>query len=75
MNSDTKDPRENWSKLFFASILCLFLCFADVEWLGLTGFDETAANLILLSAVACLLLYCGRHIGAMLAYNESATCG
>ncbi len=74
MTSDRNDPRENWPKLMFASILCLFLCFVDVAWFGLAGFDATAAQLILVSVIACLLLYCGRHIGAILAFNKSVSC-
>ena len=72
MNNDRKDPRENWPKLMLASILCLFLCFVDVAWFGLAGFDATVAQLILVSVIVYLLLYCGRHIGAILASKNQS---
>ena len=69
--NDTKDPRENWPKLLVASVACLFLCFTDLDWFSLSGLTTTVGQVVLLAAIACLLLYCGRHIGTIIAFDKS----
>ena len=71
MNDNTKDPRENWPKLLVASVACLFLCFTDLDWFSLSGLNATFGQVVLLAAIACLLLYCGRHIGTIIAFDKS----
>ena len=68
--NDTNDPRENWPKLLVASVACLFLCFTDL-WFSLSGLNATVGQVVLLAAIACLLLYCGRHIGTIIAFDKS----
>ena len=69
--NDTKDPRENWPKLLVASVACLFLCFTDLDWFSLSGLTATVGQVVLLAAIAYLLLYCGRHIGTIIAFDKS----
>ena len=71
MNDNTEDPRANWPKLLIASVACLFLCFADINWFALSGLTATVGQVMVLAAIACLLLYCGRHIGAIIAFDKS----